>query len=144
MGQHHGKKQSQRSDLLQPLSLPRPQPSRTVLQSDQAMSSVRDYEKLAAIYLAFVQLASIRLWLAAVNESTPGSELQREWVQPLGEARANAALIARRTCTATMNISFRDPTIDWSYPSSWSVPCRSGRTAFQRFDSAVAPATVSG
>ena len=29
------------------------------------------YDKLAASYLAFVQLASIRLWLAAVNESTP-------------------------------------------------------------------------
>jgi transposase len=29
------------------------------------------YDKLAANYLAFVQLASIRLWLAAVNESTP-------------------------------------------------------------------------
>jgi transposase len=29
------------------------------------------YDKLAANYLAFVQLASIRLWLAAFNESTP-------------------------------------------------------------------------
>ncbi|WP_442869601.1 transposase [Bradyrhizobium sp. CCBAU 11386] len=29
------------------------------------------YDKLAANYLAFVQLASIRLWLAARNESTP-------------------------------------------------------------------------
>ena len=29
------------------------------------------YDKLAANYLAFVRLASIRLWLAAVNESTP-------------------------------------------------------------------------
>jgi len=28
------------------------------------------YDKLAANYLAFVQLASIRLWLAARNEST--------------------------------------------------------------------------
>jgi hypothetical protein len=27
------------------------------------------YDKLATSYLAFVQLASIRLWLAAVNES---------------------------------------------------------------------------
>ena len=29
------------------------------------------YDKLAANYLAVVQLASIRLWLAAANESTP-------------------------------------------------------------------------
>jgi transposase len=29
------------------------------------------YDKLAANYLAFVQLASIRIWLAASNESTP-------------------------------------------------------------------------
>jgi transposase len=29
------------------------------------------YDKLAANYLVFVQLASIRLWLAAVNEATP-------------------------------------------------------------------------
>jgi transposase len=36
------KKQSQQSDLLQPLSLPRPQPGRAVLQSDQTVSSGRD------------------------------------------------------------------------------------------------------
>ena len=29
------------------------------------------YDRLAANYLAFVQLASIRLWLAARYESTP-------------------------------------------------------------------------
>jgi Transposase DDE domain len=29
------------------------------------------YDKLAANYLAFIQLASIRLWLLRINESTP-------------------------------------------------------------------------
>ena len=42
MGQHPAKQQSQRSDLLQPLSLPRPQPGRAVLQQDQTMSSGGD------------------------------------------------------------------------------------------------------
>jgi hypothetical protein len=42
MGQHPAKKQSQRSDLLQPLSLPCPQQGRTVLQPDQAMPPGRD------------------------------------------------------------------------------------------------------
>src|SRR5258708_19479455 len=41
MGQHPAEKKSQRSDLLQPLSLPRPQPGREVLQQDQTMSSRR-------------------------------------------------------------------------------------------------------
>jgi transposase len=62
-----------RSDpnLLQPLSLPCPQPGRAFLQSDQAMSSGGDaLRKVAANYLAFVQVASIRLWLR-VNESAP-------------------------------------------------------------------------
>jgi transposase len=48
------------------LSLPCPQQGRTVLQPDQAMPPGSDrYDRLAANYLAFVQLASIRLWLAA-------------------------------------------------------------------------------
>jgi transposase len=40
---------------------------RAVFQSDQAMSSGGNarYDKLAANYLAFIQFASIRLWLAA-------------------------------------------------------------------------------
>src|SRR5260370_32527110 len=58
MGQHPAKKQARRSDLLQPLSLPRPQPGRAILQSDQAMSWGGDaLRQLAANYLAFVQLA---------------------------------------------------------------------------------------
>jgi transposase len=36
------KKQSQQSDLLQPLSLPRSKPRRAVLQPDQTMSSSGD------------------------------------------------------------------------------------------------------
>ena len=62
------KKQPQRSDRLQPLSLPRSQPGRAVLQQDQTMSSATRYDRLAANYLAFVQLASMRLWLR-LNES---------------------------------------------------------------------------
>jgi transposase len=39
------------------------QPSK-ILQRDQAVSGVATrYDKLAANYLAFIQLASIRLWL---------------------------------------------------------------------------------
>jgi transposase len=42
-----------------------------VLQQDQAMAACRDpYDKLAANYLAFIKLASIRIWLRA-KESTP-------------------------------------------------------------------------
>jgi len=36
----------------------------------QCRQAATRYDKLAANYLAFVQLASIRLWLAARNEST--------------------------------------------------------------------------
>jgi transposase len=39
MGQHPTEKQPQRSGLLQPVSLPRSQPGRAVLQPDQAVSS---------------------------------------------------------------------------------------------------------
>jgi hypothetical protein len=46
----------------------RAQLDRTVLQQDQAVPSRPD--KLAASYLAFVELESIRIWLRA-NESTP-------------------------------------------------------------------------
>ena len=64
VGQHPTEGQPQRSDLLQPLSLPRSQPGRAVLQLHQTMSSgATRYDRLAANYLAFVQLASIRLWL---------------------------------------------------------------------------------
>jgi hypothetical protein len=54
MGQHSAEEQPQRSDLLQPVALPRSQPGRAVLQPDQAMSSGGNtrYDKLAANYLA--------------------------------------------------------------------------------------------
>jgi transposase len=61
--------QSQRANLLQPVSLSCPEFGRAILQQDQTVSPGR-YDKLAANYLAFIQLASIRLWLR-VNESTP-------------------------------------------------------------------------
>lgn len=62
---------TQRPNLLQPVSVSRAQPDRTVLQQDQAMSARRDRDMtIAANYLAFVKLASIRIWLRA-NESTP-------------------------------------------------------------------------
>jgi transposase len=63
--------QSQRAHSLQSVSLSSQQFGSEVLQQDQALPRVAtQYDKLAANYLAFVQLASIRLWLRA-NESTP-------------------------------------------------------------------------
>ncbi len=57
-------------DQLQPLPASRAQSRRTVLQQDQAVSARRyPNDKLPANYLAFVKLASIRIWLRA-NEST--------------------------------------------------------------------------
>src|SRR4051812_7174407 len=72
MGKHSAETKPQKPDLLQPVSLSRPQSDRTVLQQDQAMSACcrARYDKLAANYLAFVKLASIRIWLRA-NESRP-------------------------------------------------------------------------
>jgi len=62
-------KQPQRSDLLQPLSLPRSQPvERFFNRIKQCRRVATRYDRLAANYLAFVQLASIRLWLRP-NES---------------------------------------------------------------------------
>jgi len=66
MGEHPAEEQSQRSNLLEPLSLPRPQQGGTVPQQDQTMSSRRDTLRQACSQLP--QLASIRLWLR-VNES---------------------------------------------------------------------------
>jgi transposase len=71
MGKYSAETKSQRPDLLQPVSVSRAQLDRTVLQQDQAVSACRDrYDKLAANYLAFIKIASIRIWLRA-NESTP-------------------------------------------------------------------------
>jgi transposase len=72
VGQQSAEKQPQRSDLLQPLSLSCSQPGRAVLQQDQTMSSGGDarYDRLAADYFAFVQLASIRLWLRVYESAS--------------------------------------------------------------------------
>jgi transposase len=54
----------------QSLSLPRPELGRAFFNKIKHCRRVATrYDKLAANYLAFVQLASIRLWLRA-NEST--------------------------------------------------------------------------
>src|SRR5450755_1532073 len=69
MGEHSPETQSQRPDLVQPESVSCAELDRTLLQQDQGMSGVATrYDKLAANYLAFIQLASIRIWLPA-NES---------------------------------------------------------------------------
>ena len=71
LGQHSTEMQSQRAHLLQPAPLSCAQLGRTFLQEDQTVSAGRDaLRQLAANYLAFIQLASVRLWLR-VNESTP-------------------------------------------------------------------------
>jgi transposase len=65
MGQHPAKTQSQRSDLLQPyLYRARNRVERFFNRIKQCRRVATRYDKLAA----FVQLASIRLWLR-VNES---------------------------------------------------------------------------
>jgi transposase len=71
MGQHPAQEPSPRSDLFQPISLPRPQPvERFFNKIKQCRRVATRYDRLAANYLAFVQLASIRLWLR-LNESAP-------------------------------------------------------------------------
>jgi transposase len=63
VGQHPAETQSQQSDLLQPLSLPRNRVERFFNRIKQCRRVATRYDRLAANYLAFVQLASIRLWL---------------------------------------------------------------------------------
>jgi transposase len=71
MGEHSAETKSQRPDLLQPVSVSRAELDRTVLNKiKQCRRVATRYDKLAANYLAFVKLASIRIWLRA-NESTP-------------------------------------------------------------------------
>jgi hypothetical protein len=63
--------QSQRADLVQPISVSSPQlVERFFNKIKQSRRVATRHDKLAANYLAFVQLASIRLWLR-VYESTP-------------------------------------------------------------------------
>jgi transposase len=62
---------SQRPDLLQPVSVSRAHlVERFFNKIKQCRRVATRYDKLAANYLAFVKLASIRIWLRA-NESTP-------------------------------------------------------------------------
>ena len=70
MGQHSAEMQSQRTHLLQPhLYRARNLVERFFNKIKQCWRIATRYDKLAANYVGFVQLASIRLWLR-VNEST--------------------------------------------------------------------------
>jgi transposase len=71
VGEHSAKTKSQGADLLQPL----PYRARNLVERffnriKQCRRIATRYDKRAANYLAFVKLASIRLWLCAY-ESTP-------------------------------------------------------------------------
>ena len=71
MGEHSAKTKSLGADLLQPL----PYRARNLVERffnriKQCRLIATRYDKRAANYLAFVKLASIRLWLRAY-ESTP-------------------------------------------------------------------------
>ncbi len=71
MGKHPTETKSDRADLLQRLPLPSTQFGRAFFNKiKQCRRIATRYDKLAANYLAFVKLASIRLWLRAY-ESTP-------------------------------------------------------------------------
>jgi transposase len=72
MGEHSAETKSQRPDLLQPVSVSR---ARNLIERffnkiKQCRRVATRYDQHAANYLAFVKLASIRIWLRA-NESTP-------------------------------------------------------------------------
>ena len=69
VGQHPAEKQPQRSDLLSPyLYRARNRVERFFNRIKQCRRVATRYDRLAANYLAFVRLASIRLWLR-LNES---------------------------------------------------------------------------
>jgi transposase len=71
MGKHSAEAESQRPDLLQPyLYRARNLVERFFNKIKQCRRVATRYDKLAANYMAFVQLASIRIWLRA-NESRP-------------------------------------------------------------------------
>jgi transposase len=89
MGQHPAKKQSQRSDLLQPyLNRTRNRVERFLNRIKQCRRVATRYDKLAANYIAFVQLASIRLSLR-INESAPYSRGTE--IRVLFQARSHTA-----------------------------------------------------
>ena len=71
MGQNTAQQQSPRADLLQPAFIERNVVERFFFNKiKQCRRIATRYDKLAANYLAFIQLASMRLWLR-VNEATP-------------------------------------------------------------------------
>jgi len=72
LGQPTAEQQSHRTDLLRARisSEPATWSIGFFNQIKQCRWVAKRYDKLAANYLAFIQLASIRLWLC-VNESTP-------------------------------------------------------------------------
>jgi hypothetical protein len=71
MGQHPAQAQSQGPHLLQPLPLSLAQlVERFFNKIKQCRRIATRYDKIAANYLAFIKLASIRIWLRAY-ESTP-------------------------------------------------------------------------
>ena len=71
MGEHSAETKPDGADLLQPPPLSCAQlVERFFNNIKQCRRVATRYDKLAANYLAFIQLASIRLWLR-VNESTP-------------------------------------------------------------------------
>jgi len=63
--QHPAEKQPQRSDLLQPLSLPCSQPGRAVLQQDQTMSSGGDALRQAGRQLPCLRSTRVNQAMAA-------------------------------------------------------------------------------
>jgi transposase len=68
MGKHSAETKSQRPDLLQPVSVSRNLIERLFNKIKQCRRVATRYDKLAANYLAFIKLASIRVWVRA-NES---------------------------------------------------------------------------
>ena len=68
MGERSAETKSQRSDLLQPLYRARNLIERFFNKIKQCRRVATRYDKLAANYLAFIKLASIRIWLRP-NES---------------------------------------------------------------------------
>jgi transposase len=69
VGQHTAETKSQKPDLLQPVSVSRAHLiERFFNKIKQCRPVATRYDKLAANYLAFIKLASIRIWLRA-NES---------------------------------------------------------------------------
>lgn len=85
MGQHPAEMQPQQANLLQPVSLrTRNLVERFFNKIKQCRRVATRYDKLAANYLAFVQLASIRLWLR-VNDSAPFGNSAANRFSPIRE-----------------------------------------------------------